>query len=709
MRRLLGRSGVLVEGRSAPQHVLFAATLVTVLLCCVALSGYRIGEPAWEAGYHGFVLSEYPHNAYNYLRFGYLETGFGPVMNNGAKIPPAGFVYRVSHGNVTALLISLSYRAFGVSEWSARLVPVALAVSIPVVIYALALRLTARRWWALLAFTLCALSPMLTFYARLPGPHNLAVAFSLMAFLTYWIWLEVGRGRWLAATFALLVVGVWTDWIAYFTFPALLFHYLLWGGARRRLAVAVALALSPFLLFGTYVLWVWWLSPGSSIAELQKKILIRTGTESLGAEPFTNLELARIFLERSVYWLTLPVLVLTLIWLVILVRALLRRNISPAWGLVVALLLFGLLHNVVFRNRIYVHDFIGLYQLVPALAIAATLGLKELTQLAGRRTAPIAAAAIVVVVSAFVVQSIQGYVKAHENNGARYRAAYYAGTYLREIVPETGRYINTLEGSWPIVDSLVDRDYYNIRYDPSQTADGLVESQSFEGAIFKNTDKARLDVAEALIARYPRWEVAGYSIFQLRGQSPGASAVYADGRAPQFPTSIRFGEGIEFLGYDLERVVYRRDSQIGVLDRYLVGSPELLPRYRTTFRVATYWRRLTEQATDYSLVTSFLDETEQYTLERGHAGLTDLYPTSRWPTMQVIRDEFEIEVPSGYPEREYAMLIAVQEGGESLPPATSELPVDESSRVRIGSIELRSSPPAESDGMTAEHTVGVAR
>jgi len=103
-----------------------------LILANMGLSGYRLNESAWEGYHHGFIFTEYPHNALNYVRFGYGATRLGLVMDYGMR--PAGQTstspcdtavavagwdgryYRVDHGFLTSLLISFSYRLFGVRD-----------------------------------------------------------------------------------------------------------------------------------------------------------------------------------------------------------------------------------------------------------------------------------------------------------------------------------------------------------------------------------------------------------------------------------------------------------------------------------------------------------------------------------------------------------------------------------------------------------------
>ncbi|HWQ14768.1 MAG TPA: glycosyltransferase family 39 protein, partial [Roseiflexaceae bacterium] len=666
-----------------------ALTAAVILIGSLALSAYRMGEPVWEGGYHGYVLSEYPQNARNYLRWGYLATGFGPVMNPGDRRPPEGFAYRFSHGNVTALLISFSYHLFGVSEWSARLPVIALAALGAATTGLLALRLTRSRAMALVALAFAALTPLQTFYARLPGPHLLATTFALLAFYAYWRWFETGRRLWAVQIFLWLAIGAWTDWIAYFAIPALLLHFGLYRLRRRRaewLFVA-GLAIAPVLLFGSYVLWTWLLSAGG-IEQLQERFLFRVGESDANIYSFTRAELISKVSASALRWLTVVPLALTGVWALRLVDSLARRRLPPAEGLVVALFVFGITHNLVFPNRVMIHDFIALWHLAPAVAIAAAIGLRAVAARAARRWRPLAALVVALALALFADQAYLQYRRAHAASNPDNAPTYFVGEVLHELVPGTGRYLamNILLGY--IERAAIDRAGEAVMDQESQRVLAR-DPRGYDAILVSHANPPPPAVVRELLARYPRHPVAGFSVFLTSGTAPGRPA-FLSAAAPDHPQHVVFDGHIEFLGYDMEPVVTRASRQPDALARFLSRTPELLPSYATTTRLTLYWRKISERDEPFDLSVQLRPLVGQrVVLTTQYRGIEDLLPTTEWPVGQIVREEVEITIPPAAPDRRYGLWVGVNRGLLALEPHTSDLPVDAGNRVRVGVTEVR--------------------
>lgn len=702
------------------QKIVFGTTLIVVLLLYLGLSSYRLAEPVWEAGHHGYVLAEYSYNALNYLRYGYIRTRLGLVMNSAGSDPQKGFHYRVDHGPLTSLIMSFSYRIFGVHEWSARLPAVLLSLGTVVVTFLLMRDLTGNRWSALLALFFCALVPVQTYYARLPAPHTLAVFFCVLVFYVYWRWFTTGQAGYLAGIFIVLTLGAYTDWIAYFTVMPMLIHYLVFCQGQRNWRLVIALTLSPLVLFASYTLWTCWLTNGALQklwAHLLYKTASQTTDEVLWAKSvFTARELWDRILRFSKYWLTTPMLTLAIGWLVGFGRTIIRHRVSPAQGLIAALFLFGLSHNAVFVNRIYHHDMIMLGHLVPVFAIAAASALTWLVSHHWRRHPLPVTVAMLTIGSLFVEQSVGAFRGGHKGNGI-IPEIYYIGQALNETVAEGGKVLDASDlvsiGGFFRWLTIADRDRVILKTeekpttappsDPLQDAEAKSDIKSVDKlvkfidnnpaikAIVVNNDSATVDTASRkyLVEHYPRQDLLGYSIFAF---NQSGSSVLVQNPSIEHPARINFGDQIEFLGFDMESVITRQDSQIGWLERYFSPHAEFLPQHRTTFRVVNYWRRLTADLNDYTLITQFDSQIGPlYRLEQPYAGLDDLYPTSLWPPGQIIREEFEMEVPPNYPSLKYAMWVGVKvkNGADYLAPQGSDLPLDEDNRVRVGEIDIQ--------------------
>lgn len=646
---------------------IFWVSVCSIVLVGASLAAYRLGEPPWETRYHGFVVSEYPFNAANYLRHGYLTTKLGPVENPGADVAPEEFQYRASHGNVTALLISFAYQIFGVSYWSARLVPLLLALGVSALTFLLTLQLTRDRLASLAALLFCALSPILTFYGRLPGPHNLAVFFVLLAFLFYWRWAQHGRRAEMYLVFVALGVGAWTDWVAYFGFPALLLHYLCFFWREHGWRFALALLVAPLVCFLSYALWLVALNPVQTLSSLRERFLFRT--VSSGSEEFAFLgsEVLTQFFAKADLLLTMPVAILGFVWLLLFLRSAWRRQVTAAEGLIFALFVFGGTHNLVFQNRIMIHEFIMFYQLVPAFAIAAGVTLSRAVSYLKPSFPVVASAAVLGVGALFVDQAIHSYRALHEENATSLWPVYYLGRHLDQSLPESGRYLTDITNSWPILANTADRAYTVAASD--QLLD-LLSSQAFDAVVIDRRNPPAEAVITELMRRYPSEPVADYSVFYTAPQNAGGQQALAATAQPAFPARITFGGNLEYLGYDIEsEVLSRKEDTIAWYERYLSSTPELLPHRRTTLRITHYWRRLSADPVDYTLVTDFIDPfTGTYSglLRQSRSGWQGILPTSAWPVGQVVRDEMVVYLPEQASSLRYGLRVGVRLGDEPL-------------------------------------------
>ena len=183
-----------------------------ILVLAVALRGYRIAEPGWDGthyssslrdvsldGWHGYCLCEWGGMARNYLKFGYLETKLGLMMYRGWIKPDfPSYPYRVDHPPLLPFLISLSYRLFGVHEWSTRLITLLTSLGLLPLVFWLGRKLGGKGV-ALTASLFFALLPAQVYYGALPVPHVLGSFFSWLTIVSYLRWAETSSRKWYAA------------------------------------------------------------------------------------------------------------------------------------------------------------------------------------------------------------------------------------------------------------------------------------------------------------------------------------------------------------------------------------------------------------------------------------------------------------------------------------------------------------------------------
>jgi hypothetical protein len=103
---------------------------------------------------------------------------------------------------------------------------------------------------------------------------------------------------------------------------------------------------------------------------------------------------------------------------------------------------------------------------------------------------------------------------------------------------------------------------------------------------------------------------------------------------------------------------------------------------------------------DYTLLTEFEGYHGQtYRIDQSHQGVNGAYPTSMWREGEVIREEYQIEIPADHPPVRYTLWVGTRDGEERLE-VVSDVEADEENRVRLGEIEVL--PAEEPTPLAAE-------
>ena len=118
--------------------------------------------------------------------------------------------------------------------------------------------------------------------------------------------------------------------------------------------------------------------------------------------------------------------------------------------------------------------------------------------------------------------------------------------------------------------------------------------------------------------------------------------------AIQHPMFAQLGEGVHFLGYDLE------DDGV---------------RPGETLHLTLYWQAADDSAVSYTVFTHLLDANSQLWGQQDSIPGQGSLPTTGWLSGEVVVDEYEIEIDAGAPQGEYVIEIGMYqaETGERLP------------------------------------------
>ncbi len=178
-------------------------------------------------------------------------------------------------------------------------------------------------------------------------------------------------------------------------------------------------------------------------------------------------------------------------------------------------------------------------------------------------------------------------------------------------------------------------------------------------------------------------------------------ALASDVSAPQIqhPAEVNFDGKVMFLGYDVEEVVQKKKGP-SWLEEYLNADAKLMPEHQTTFRITYFWQCLEKMEKDYTLAAQFEGHHgKTYRIDQSHQGVRGTYPTSMWQAGEVIREEYQVEVPADYPPIRYTLWVGVRDGDEGME-VMGDGETDEENRVRLGEIVVL--PAEEPSPLAAE-------
>jgi hypothetical protein len=360
--------------------------LLFLLVVLSALVRSRGIDRPWSYGDHnGWGGAFYSNIARNYVRIGYFDTRFAPVISTG-NVPPEERRYYLTHPQGIGLAVSLAFHLFGVREWSARLVPLLFSLGSIVLVYRLGSKILSRET-GLVAAAVYAFTPLETLYGAHVDPQGPPVTFfALLLLLAY------EEGRPLVAAGALLL-GAGFDWPIHYLSGLLAFHALFLRRDRRRWAFG--LLAGSLLLVISFLIYARFVAPHPRQQYLRSTpvdaFLFWSGARvppgRIPGRPLSTPTLQE-WLTRMARHLdflyTLPLLALAGFGAVLTARR--------APDLLLLLLPWGLAHALLFPLGAFIHDYWSMY-LAPGLAFAGASGLARIADTFDRRRTLFLAAA----------------------------------------------------------------------------------------------------------------------------------------------------------------------------------------------------------------------------------------------------------------------------------------------------------------------------
>ena len=257
--------------------------------------------------------------------------------------------------------IALSYRFFGISEWSTRLVPLIFTSATIALIFLIGSKLWDLRI-GVLASVLALATPMVQYFGKNASHEPLTLFFILTSFYGY---ISLGKEKWAHLFFVGgLILAQLTAWAGYFLIPALTLTHLLRKEFNKVFKLFPYWILS-IALFSIHLLHTQILTGSITGGNLFESLLLRSGLASNVQPPGFDLlgYLNQLRLWFSTLY-TLTLTILALVWLMI--NRLGVRNYG--WP-IFSLGMVGLIYATLFSSSVFIHNYL-LFYFLPFLSLA---------------------------------------------------------------------------------------------------------------------------------------------------------------------------------------------------------------------------------------------------------------------------------------------------------------------------------------------------
>lgn len=314
-------------------------------------------------GPYGNNNSTYSLQAKNYIRFGYLKTNFAPLTNPGSTFPNDPKYY-INHPPLLQILLSISYRIFGLDNyWAGRFVPVIFTI---ISIFILSM-IIEKLWGKLASYISILLStviPMVFIYGKLIQFEPITLTFVLLSVLLLIDYLKTENKIIFIILLFTIVLGFLADWpMIYFSF--LLAIIFIWEkGVTKVKKEVITLVALPIILSMLYFIYAFLL--------LKHEILIQAYlNRSINGPPFNLqypfLSMSEVFLLRMLIYFT-P---LGFISGIILTVKTLKEKFELKHKIIVLFIIFPVLYVLLFPNGAWEHPY-WLFYFIPIIIFSAT-------------------------------------------------------------------------------------------------------------------------------------------------------------------------------------------------------------------------------------------------------------------------------------------------------------------------------------------------
>ena len=342
--------------------------LILILTFAAFLLSSNINKPF--IGHHDWNGAWYSNQARNFIKYGYLKTKFGAVMNNDI-VSAQDFRFFTHYPPLLPIFISLSFKIFGISESAARVIPLIFTLGTILLMYIISLKFFNRRI-AILSSLLTTIFPITIYFGKMPVQEVIVIAPILLSVLRYFIFFEKPSRKNLLILFLSLTFSHLINWPGYYVTPLFFIHFLIFSKTSHKFTQATSFILFSVLMFFFHLSHTFLLTGelfGGGILDVALyRLNLKESLVDFTLQNFLTLQ-ARwlaVYFTTSALFFSL----VTVIWIFLKIKS---KAISKKIQLLILLGVFGFTHNAVFRNMAFIHDYMIIY-LLPFVAISSSFG-----------------------------------------------------------------------------------------------------------------------------------------------------------------------------------------------------------------------------------------------------------------------------------------------------------------------------------------------
>lgn len=346
---------------------------LAIIALAIILLSFNINKPF--IGQHDFNGVQQGNSAKNFLKFGYLPLKFGQITSYLADLNNANSFY-TSYLPTLAILISLSYKTFGISEISTRIIPIFFSCLGLIYFY-----LLIKKFWntpkAVFASLFFILNPMFIYYGKMPVFDTIVLCFFIISTYYYILWFTSNKNVYLILlTFSVFLGGLF-GWIIGYIIPIIIIHDYIFKRNWKVLYPTMSYLFTVvLLLLHAYIL----SSNKGSLGifnTLQRRLFennLNFGGLDFNLINYIKSEALILNAYFGKYLILSGIICLTISMLNIFRQKLLNLKDS----IIFILFLFGIAHPIFFSKATFIHDYHNIY-LLPFFSLSGGVVLCKIT------------------------------------------------------------------------------------------------------------------------------------------------------------------------------------------------------------------------------------------------------------------------------------------------------------------------------------------